>query len=112
MERVANSAGRRQTEAHGVCSCRRHVYRVAEPLSGCGPTEIEAATRIGCRLQINAVRAIAIGRSICGGHVVAHTLTAGVVVLRLHSAGHCSWCSTEGPFTARGCECQVIEVPA
>ena len=56
--------------------------------AGRGPAEVVAAAGVGGGLQVDPVGAVAVAGAVGGGDVVGRALAAGVVVLRLHGAGH------------------------
>jgi len=113
MERIGNSGRSGNQNADRVRPCRGHVHCVAEPLSRGRPAEIVAGCGGCCRLQIDAVGAVAVGRSIDRGHVIGDSLAAGVVVLGHHRARNRRGRSAERSFAAAiQRERHRVDVPA
>ena len=89
MCRPSVTAARRgDAQPDGVGAGGGDVDGVPEPLPGPGPAQVVAAAGVGGGLQVDPVGAVAVGGAVDGGDVVGGALPAGVVVLRLHGAGH------------------------
>ena len=88
VQGVGDRGGRGQPQADGVGAGGGDVDGVLEPLPGRGPAQVVAAAGVGGGLQVDPVGAVAVGGAVDRGDVVGDALPAGVVVLRLHGAGH------------------------
>ena len=89
VQGVGDRGGRGQPQPDRVGARRRDVDGVLEPLPGRGPAQVVgAAAGVGGGLQVDPVGAVAVVGAVDRGDVVGHALPAGVVVLRVHGAGH------------------------
>ncbi len=94
VQRVGDPVGRGHPEADRVDARRWRLDGVVEPLSGGGPAHVVGAAGrarvLGVRgvLQVDPVRAVAVGGAVGGSDAVGDALPAGVVVRHLDRAGH------------------------
>ena len=84
VQRVGDPVGRGDPEAERVGACRGGVDGVVEPLPGRRPADVVGAGAgvaggVGGGLEVNPVRAVAVGAAVGGGGVVGDALTAGVI---------------------------------
>ncbi len=106
VQRVGDRVGRRHAEADRVAAGRGYLDGVLEPLSRVGPAHVVGTARdagvlrVGGGLEVDAVGAVAVGGAVDGRDVVGSALAAGVVVRRLHGAGHRRGRPAEGLVTA------------
>ncbi len=85
---LVTAVGAARRRLSGVGAGGGDVDGVLEPLPGRGPAEVVAAAGVGGGLQVDPVGAVAVGGAVDRGDVVGDALPAGVVVFRLHGAGH------------------------
>ena len=126
MQRVGDPVRGGDPEADRVRPGGGHGDGVVEPLPGVRPAHVVSAAgragvlRVGGGLEVDPVRAVAVGGPVGRGDVVGDALPAGVVVRRLDRARHRGRGPAERRVAARGSaaaaaraegERHVVEVP-
>ena len=108
VQRVGDPVRGGHPEGDAVGPGGGDVDGVLEPLPGRRPAQVVGAAgragvlRVRGGFQVDPVGPVAVGAAVGGADVVAHPLAAGVVVRRLHGAGHRRRGATVGPVGGRG----------